>query len=95
MQTGARFDRQRQRGQRVVIGQRVANRRVDLLEHQQHAVGLVDFAATPSRQQVASGTVVRRPQCGHGSVSDRLRQFCAVYDVGQQQNSQFTHRVVS
>ena len=93
VQAGARLQRHRQRGQRPVVGQRVAHRIGRRVEQQQHAVGLVDLAPAPVRQQVARHAVVRRPDLGHRRVAEALGQLGAVDHVGQQQRAQFSHSV--
>ena len=91
VQAGARPQGVMQARERRVVGTRVGHRVVGALEHQQHAVGLVDFPPAVGRQQLACRAVVRRPQRGHRGVAQRLRQLGAVDDVGQQQGADFNH----
>jgi hypothetical protein len=92
MQAGTGLERQPECGQCAMVGQRVADRIGGPVEQQQHAVGLVDLAAAPDRQQVARGPVVGGPECRHRGVAERLGQPGAVDDIGQQQGVQGGHR---
>ena len=92
MQPGARLQRWLHGPQRRVIGLRVGDGVVGLLEHQQHAVGLVDLQAAVARQQLARGAVVRRPDDGHGGIAQCLGQRGAVDDIGEQESADFGHR---
>ena len=84
VQPGSRLQRHRHRRQRPVVGERVPDRLRGIVEQQQHAVGLVDLAPVPLRQQVARDTVVRRPDLGHRRIAERLGQLGAVDDIGEQ-----------
>ena len=65
-----------QRGQRAVVGQRVAHRIGGGVEHQQHAVGLVDLAAAPdcgSRSRATRSCAAHTPaMAASPSASDSL-----------------------
>ena len=91
MQPGARAQRWFEPRQRPLVGQRISDRVAGGVEQQQHAVGLVDFAAAPMRQQVARQPVVGGPQAGAGGVAERLGELGAVHHVGQQKCFQFAH----
>ena len=74
VQTGARLQRHRQRGERAVVAPaRSCTASAARVEQQQHAVGLVDLAPAPLRQQVARHAVVRGPDLGHRGVADAPR----------------------
>ena len=87
MQAGAGLQRVRQRCQGSVVRGSVGDSVGGALEHQQHAVGLVDLQAVVRRQQVACDAVVGGPQLGHGRVAQGLRQLRAVDHVGEQQRA--------
>jgi len=93
VQPGARRQRRLERTQRALTGQRVADGVVGGVEEQQHAVGLVDLAPAPLRQQVARHPVMRPPDLGHRQVTQRLRQLGAVDHVGQQKDTHVIHRL--
>ena len=70
MQAGARLERRNELVQRLLVRQRIADRVGSRVEQQQHAVGLVDLAPAPDRQQIACGAVMRGPQRGHLGIAD-------------------------
>jgi hypothetical protein len=90
MQAGARRQRRLQRLQRRLVGEREEDGVVGRIEQQQHAVGLVDLAAAPARQQVARQAVVRRPQRGQARIAQGHAQARAVDHIGQQQRAATT-----
>jgi hypothetical protein len=90
MQAGARRQRRLQRLQRRLVGEREEDGVVGRIEQQQHAVGLVDLAAAPARQQVARQAVVRRPQRGHARIAQGHAEARAVDHIGQQQRAAST-----
>ena len=92
VQADARHQRHRQRRQRAVVLHRVADRVGAVVEQQQHAVGLVDLAAAPRRQQGARDPVVRGPDLGHRGIAELLGHLRAVDDIRQQQGLDLTHR---
>ena len=95
VQSGARLERRNEPLQCPLIGQCIAHRVRSRVEQQQHAIGLVDLAPMPDRQQIARRAVMRRPQPGHLRIADAQRQPGAVDDIGEQQGAQGAHRTRS
>jgi len=59
-----------ERSQRALVRQRKADRVCRSVEQQQHAVGLVDLAAAPGREEVACEPVVGEPERGHSCIAE-------------------------
>src|SRR5882762_2195165 len=91
MHSGTRLQRWIQRGKGVLVRHRVGNRVGGRLEQQQHAVGLVDFASAPGREEISGEAIVSGPQRVQFGLTQPLRQLGAVAHVGQEQRSNLAH----
>ena len=73
----ARPGGEREFGERLVVGERVAGRIGRIVEQQEEAVGTSDLAAVVTREKSARATVVRGPHLRSARVAEALdRDAC-------------------
>ena len=78
---------QRQRGECLVVVQRVAQRIERHVEQQEKAIAAIDLAPVVARQQVARPAIVLGPQLRGARVTQLLDQQRAVHHVGEEQRA--------